>query len=90
MRSIITSIAAGAVLLLGAVAAQAMPATIIAPGADAAQVLPVAEGCGPGAHRNFRGFCVGGGGFYGRPGYGFGGGRCFIRETPFGPRRICR
>ena len=37
-------------------------------------------------HRNFRGFCVPGG-FYGRP-YGFGP-RCFIRPTPFGPRRIC-
>ncbi len=90
MRSMITAIAAGAALMFGAATAQAVPATVVAPGVDAAQVIPVAEGCGPGFHRNFRGICVPGG--FGRPGYGggFEGRRCFVRETPFGPRRICR
>lgn len=91
MRSTILSLAAGAALVLGAVSAQAMPATVAAPGLDNAQIIPVADGCGPGFHRNFRGFChpnFGGYGFgYGRP---FGGPHCFIREGFYGPRRICR
>ena len=47
----------------------------------------VAQGCGPGFFRGPAGFC--------RPmrgGYGpdFGYRRCFVRPTPFGPRRVCR
>ena len=89
MRSMTMLFAAGATLMFGAVSAQAMPATIVAPGLDAAQVIPVADRCGPGFHRDFRGFCRPNG--FARPyGYGFGGPRCFVRPTPFGPRRICR
>ena len=54
----------------------------------------VAQGCGPGFFRGPYGGCrpmrggFGPRGFYGRP--GFDGRRCFVRPTPFGPRRVCR
>lgn len=92
MKTVIMSVATAAALMFGAAGANAVPATVAAPGSDtAARIIPVAEGCGPGFHRNFRGFCVPGG-FYGRGfGYGYGyGPRCFIRDTFYGPRRICR
>jgi hypothetical protein len=90
MRSTILSFATATALVLGAVSAQAMPAVTTAPGSDAAPIVTVAEGCGPGFHRNFRGFC--------RPNFGprfgvggpFGGPHCFVRDTFYGPRRICR
>ena len=88
MRSMTLVLAAGAAMMFGAVEAQAVPATVVAPGVDAVQLIPVAEGCGPGFHRAFRGFCRPGG-VFGRP-YGYGGPRCFIRQTVFGPRRVCR
>ncbi len=88
MRSIILTFAAGTALSLGAAQVQAMPAISAAPSAGNVEITPVAEGCGPGYHRNFRGFCVPGG-FYGRP-FVYGGPRCFVRPTVFGPRRICR
>ena len=90
MKHFLTSVMAGAALIAGAWAADAMPATIAAPGADSTLVIPVAGGCGPGYHRNFIGACVPGG-FYRPYGYGYGyGPHCFIRETFYGPRRICR
>ena len=55
-----------------------------------APITPVAQGCGPGFFRGPSGGC--------RPFYGprrfYGPGpyyarRCFIRPTPFGPRRFC-
>lgn len=69
----------------GALAAPAGPAT----GALAGRGLieHVAQGCGPGFFRGPRGFCRPMGG-YGRPFYGPR--RCFVRPTPFGPRRVCR
>jgi hypothetical protein len=56
--------------------------------AGAAPVETVAFGCGPGFTRGPFGRC--------RPAYGYGprrfygGRRCFIRPTPYGPRRFCR
>ena len=85
MRTTLLALATGVALIAGASAASAMPTTLLA-GADAPQVTLVAEGCGPGFHRGPYGGC--------RP---FGGGfrphferQCFVRQTPYGPRRICR
>lgn len=91
--------AAGAAMLLGlgTANADAVPFAAATGLSDIPAVTLVSGGCGPFGHRNYFGECrPGGGGFYGRPayGYGYGGGyygrRCFIRPGPFGPRRICR
>lgn len=73
--------------------AQAAPLSPLLPGtlqADAPVTL-VAQGCGPGFARGPYGGCRS---FYGprrlygpRPYYAR---RCFIRPTPYGPRRFCR
>lgn len=73
--------------------ARAAPFTPLLPGAlqaDASVTL-VAQGCGPGFARGPYGGCRP---FYGprrfyrpRPYYAR---RCFIRTTPYGPRRFCR
>jgi hypothetical protein len=48
----------------------------------------VAQGCGPGYHRGPYGGCRPfRGGFYGAPRFER---RCWVRPTPFGPRRVCR
>ncbi len=82
MRSILLALATGAALSLGGVAAHAMPAAPVS-GFDAAPALVrVADHCGPGFHRDFHGFC--------RPtGRVFAARPCFVRHTPFGPRRVC-
>ena len=61
-------------------------ALLIVGGVVAADAQPFfGGGYGYGYRRHF------GPGFYGpRYGYGYGYRRCFIRPTPFGPRRICR
>lgn len=98
MKTGLLAAMAGAALFLASAGAQAMP---VAP-ADAISADPaishVAQGCGPGMARGPAGFCrpMGGGMGYGRGrgmGYGrsdFGPRRCFVRPTPFGPRRVCR
>jgi hypothetical protein len=57
-------------------------------------VEQVAEGCGPGFFRGRGGYCRPMRGGYGRPVYGprpgWGPRRCWVRPTPFGPRRVCR
>ncbi|WP_455989377.1 GCG_CRPN prefix-to-repeats domain-containing protein [Methylorubrum extorquens] len=68
-------------------AAEAAPVPMAPAGAyDAGNVTTtVAMGCGRGWVRTPYGRC--------RPMFGprrFGGPRCFIRRTPFGPRRVCR
>ncbi len=75
-------------LAAAASAAPAGPATA-AGIAGGGLVEHVAQGCGPGFFRGPRGFCrpMGGGGYGPRPFYGR---RCFVRPTPFGPRRVCR
>ena len=70
-----------------ALAAPSGPATA-ASLADRGLIEHVAQGCGPGFFRGPRGFCRPMGGGYGRTFYGPR--RCFIRPTPFGPRRVCR
>ena len=100
----LSGVAAGAAMLLGlaSVSAEALPLAPASGLSAAPAVTLVSGGCGPFAHRNPFGECRPGGGFggpgYGGPGYGrprYGdegdyGRRCFIRPTPFGPRRICR
>lgn len=97
MRSTLFALAAGLPLVLTAGAmtnsspAAAMPA-VAAGSSPAVDIIPVAEGCGPGFIRNFRGFC--------RPirvvpryGYGYGYGyrrRCVVRPGLLGPRTVCR
>ncbi len=86
MRTTLLALATGAALVAGASAASAMPATLLAGAGEAPQVTLVAEGCGPGFHRGPYGGCRPfGGGF--RPHFGR---ECFVRPTPYGPRRICR
>lgn len=94
-------LAAGVAVLLGLATsgADALP-LVVAPGlSDAPAVTLVSGGCGPFGHRNPFGECRPGGGFRGGPGFdgpgydgrrGYYGRRCFIRSTPFGPRRVCR
>lgn len=93
-------LAAAAAMMLGLTSfgAEAMP---IAPAtvSGAPAVTLVADGCGPFGHRSHYGYCKSNGfgprpGFYGpRPGF-YGprafGRRCFVRETYYGPRRVCR
>jgi hypothetical protein len=67
-------------------------------------IIRVEGGCGPGFHRNPYGYCRpnGPGPGWGAPGpvvvpvpvpgYGYGayyGRRCWMRPTPWGPRRVC-
>ncbi|WP_342791820.1 GCG_CRPN prefix-to-repeats domain-containing protein [Methylobacterium oryzihabitans] len=83
---------AAATLAAGLGLASTAGATPLAvPGAGAvapdAPVTRVAGGCGPGFFRTPRGFC--------RPFRAYGpprvyGRRCFVRPTPYGPRRFCR
>lgn len=61
---------------------------IVGTGGAEAPVVRVAGGCGPGFFRTPYGFCRPFRRFYGPP--RFYGRRCFLRPTPFGPRRICR
>ena len=75
-------------------AANAAPAAPVSGIAGSDLVQNVAEGCGPGYFRGRGGYCRPMRGGYGR---GFGPGprfygprRCFVRPTPYGPRRICR
>ena len=48
---------AAALLSLGAVTAQAVPAAPVQPAAEASDVIKVAGGCGPGWYRNAYGVC---------------------------------
>lgn len=92
MKSMLFGIALGSLGLLAAASASAMPVGA-APGAGAL-ITQTAGGCGPYAHPNRFGRC--------EPNmrrrfeeHRFEERRrmeprCFIRETPYGPRRFCR
>ena len=67
MRTLVLSLAAGASLLCGGLAAQAMPAGAVAGDAAGPQVTLVSGGCGFAFHRTPFGGCRPNGGFYGRP-----------------------
>jgi hypothetical protein len=54
---------------------------------DASTVTLARDGCGPYGHRSNYGYCKPNGGPVYAPRYVP---RCFIRPTPYGPRRICR
>ncbi|WP_246725266.1 hypothetical protein [Beijerinckia sp. L45] len=85
MRALVLALATGATLFAGAVTANAMPLNVVT-GADAApELILVAGGCGPGAHRGPYGGCRPNGFF--RPHFVR---QCFVRPTPYGPRRVCR
>ena len=96
MKALVLAAVAGAALSFASAGAEASP---IASGAISSNPLVshAAQGCGPGMFRGPAGYCrpMGGGGMgygrgmgYGGPGYGPR--RCFVRPTPYGPRRICR
>ncbi len=57
MRSIMLASLAGAVLAATTLVAGAMPAAPATGSADAPSLTLVSGGCGPAAHRDFRGFC---------------------------------
>lgn len=84
-----------AALAFGGLAAAPASAAPAGPGlggllAPEAPVTQVAQGCGPGFARGPYGRCRP---MYGRPYYGAPrvyGRRCFVRPTPYGPRRVCR
>jgi hypothetical protein len=82
MRNFGLAAAVGAALAFGTLTAQAMPANAVDGGHAAPDVTFVAGGCGPGFHPNPWGRC--------RPNGGGWGPRCWIRSTPWGPRRVCR
>ena len=73
MRTLFLSLATGASLLCGGLAAQAMPAGAVAGDNASPEVILVSGGCGPAFHRTPFGACRPNGGFYGRPfGFGYG------------------
>ena len=79
--------ALGAVMLAGA-GAQALP---LAPAPAGQGVELAAMGCGPGWTRNRIGRCVPMARPWARPHRPMWRPvRCWWRETPFGPRRVCR
>ncbi|NPU65929.1 MULTISPECIES: GCG_CRPN prefix-to-repeats domain-containing protein [Bradyrhizobium] len=94
MRNLFTSALLAATVMLGGSAAQAftLPGQ---PSAPEINVESVAGGCGPGWFRDRFGRCRPAPRVY-APGYGYGPGyvyaprTCFIRPTPWGPRRVCR
>jgi hypothetical protein len=82
MKALSVFAATGFAVAVFASAAQAMPAAPI--GGDARSgVTLVAGGCGPGWHRGPYGRCRPN--MAPRPVV-----RCWWRQTPWGPRRICR
>jgi hypothetical protein len=88
-------LAAAAALIAGglgmASGAQAAPIGAGLAGASGDGLIThVAQGCGPGFHRGPYGGCrpnVGPRGFYAPRRFER---RCWVRPTPFGPRRVCR
>jgi hypothetical protein len=84
-----TILAANAALLMASVAPQGVKAFPLASTrSENAEITLVADGCGPGFHRNPFGFCVRNG--WEPRAYRYGWHRCWVRETPWGPRRVCR
>ncbi|NNM71554.1 GCG_CRPN prefix-to-repeats domain-containing protein [Enterovirga aerilata] len=76
-------------------AASAAPAAPAADLAGSGLIERVAQGCGPGFARGPGGYCRPmRRGYYGPgPGFrgpGWGPRRCWVRHTPWGPRRVCR
>ncbi len=86
MRNLFTSALLAATVMLGASAAQAftLPAQ---PAAPESNIERVAGGCGPGWVRDAWGNCRPAPRYYG---YGYRPRTCWIRPTPWGPRRVCR
>lgn len=105
-KTFVLAAGAAMLLGLATAGADALPLAPAASLSDAPATVLVSGGCGPYGHRNYYGECrPGGRGYYGRPVYrgpvygfagprfgprGYYGRRCFIRETYYGPRRVCR
>jgi hypothetical protein len=85
MLKIVLALATGTALFAGAVSADAMPLNTVTGANAAPELILVSGGCGPGAHRGPYGGCRPDGFF--RPHFVR---QCFVRPTPYGPRRICR
>lgn len=78
MRSASRAFFAGTLLIVAGHAAMAAGGPIAV----------VRGGCAVGFYRNGYGACRPGGTFFGYPAGGFR--RCVLRDTPAGPRRVCR
>ena len=91
LKTFLAAAAFAGMAFMAAGGAQAMPADIGVANSDASIIL-VSGGCGPFAHRDFYGRCVGNfvrprPYFAPRPIYRP---RCWIQQTYYGPRRVCR
>jgi hypothetical protein len=82
MRNLILALATGAALSVSAVGVNAAPMTAVYDAGQSPELILVAGGCGPAAHRNGFGRCV--------PNFVRPAPRCVVRPTPHGPRRFCR
>jgi hypothetical protein len=80
MKNVLFCVALACVGLLGVGGASAMP---VGAGPDASVVTLASGGCGPYAHPNRFGRCEPNMRRYYAP-------RCYVRATPYGPRRFCR
>ncbi len=86
MRKLVfTAVFTGAIALT-AFSANAFPGTQN-PVQTPTDVIQVAGGCGPGWHRGPYGGCRRN---WARGPYAYAGPRCWWRNTPWGPRRVCR
>jgi hypothetical protein len=87
MRKTICS-ATAAILMVAAIPVEAGAFPLATTGSGNADVTLIAGGCGPAFHRGPYGGCVRN--YWGPRPYAYGWHRCWVRETPWGPRRVCR
>jgi hypothetical protein len=86
MRKVMGS-AAVAILMVAMIPFDAEAFPIGADLSAGSSITLVAGGCGPGFHRRPYGACVRN---WGRGSYPYAWHRCWVRETLWGPRRVCR
>jgi hypothetical protein len=87
MRKTICS-ATAAILMVAAIPVEAGAFPLATTGSGYVGVTLIAGGCGPAFHRGPYGGCVRN--YWGPRPYAYGWHRCWVRETPWGPRRVCR
>ncbi len=90
MKNIVAALGLGAIALLASASAQALP--VVGASAGETEITLAAFGCGPYAHPDRFGRCEPNRPRYfaPRPRYFAPPPRCFVRMTPYGPRRFCR
>jgi len=87
MRTLVCSALAG-VLMAAAAPNGANAFPLAGPTSGDPEITLAAGGCGPAFHRNPWGRCVPNA--WGPRPYAYGWHRCWVRPTPWGPRRVCR